>query len=188
MIKNLLDLKSRALKPSGRIVPGAFEFFIEPVTLKKEYGVPHMWEFKDLGFELEFLKDSPLLEQHKRRDYGLFRIQAHFVDFLLCEPEALIEFDINTIASPAEIGQSFEVARTVVREGVLDGFCIYFRAKFDAQTVIDSSPIRPQTHWENLVIRTERRPYMAGERIAYTVELPSPTSAISWKVSLLSSQ
>jgi len=50
MIENLLDLKARALKPGGKILPGRFRLFVEPVVLKEQYRVPFIWEIPGLEY------------------------------------------------------------------------------------------------------------------------------------------
>lgn len=184
MIENLLDMKARTLKPDGRVLPGLFEFYVEPLVVKKEFRVPHLWEFDDLGFDLSFLKDSQLIERYKLDDYGLEEIKTHNADYFLCDPEPLIRFDINTMKSRDDIPKKFEVSRRVVREGSLDGFVIYFRAIFDEETILDTSPMKQQTHWLNLVMRTERKHFKAGDRIAWSVDLPVLVDRTTWRLVL----
>lgn len=183
MVENLLDLKRRVLAPGGRILPGAFEFYVEPLAIKPHYRVPRLWDTTELGFDLGFLRDSPLIEPY-RDDHKMWEIQAHYADYFLCEPEPLIAFDINTLVSQADIPRHFEVQRTVTRAGTVDGFSIHFRALFDAQTVLDTSPLAPQTHWITLAFRTDRRRVSVGDRLAYTIDLPVLIDRYSWRLKL----
>jgi protein arginine N-methyltransferase 1 len=71
-----------------------------------------------------------------------------------------------------------------VESGRLDGFCLYFRALFDAETGFDTSPARPPTHWANRLFRIEARHCKAGERLAYRVAMPDLLYAHTWKIQL----
>jgi len=41
-VKNILNLKKRLLKGTGKIIPRKFELFLEPVCSKWEYMGPYM--------------------------------------------------------------------------------------------------------------------------------------------------
>jgi type I protein arginine methyltransferase len=44
MVKKYFRAEKRLLKGTGKIFPGKFELFLEPVCLKREYRVPCIWE------------------------------------------------------------------------------------------------------------------------------------------------
>ena len=43
MVENVLDLRDRALRPGGRVLPSAFRLFVEPVTFAPEHRVRRLW-------------------------------------------------------------------------------------------------------------------------------------------------
>ena len=184
LVENLLDLKKRALKSGGAILPGQFDLFIEPVVMKDEYFFPYIWEIDNLGLDLKFLRDCSVIEPFKSHRYRFQSVKGFFVDRFLCSPEAVMSIDINKIHSADEIPKKLEISRTVAQGGVLEGFCVYFRAHFDEQTSFDTSPMNRQTSWENLVFRAERKHFGAGDQISYSVELPILANTASWRVTV----
>ena len=40
MVETILDVRDRCLKPTGRIIPAQFEFYLEPVQLRNESEFP----------------------------------------------------------------------------------------------------------------------------------------------------
>src|SRR5690606_29809159 len=52
MVTNVVDLRDRLLKPDGRIVPGRFGLYMEPVQLTDAGRVPFVWENPVAGVDL----------------------------------------------------------------------------------------------------------------------------------------
>ncbi|HSK38291.1 MAG TPA: methyltransferase domain-containing protein, partial [Arenibaculum sp.] len=57
MIKNICEIRDRLLAPSGRILPGKFEVFLEPVSLKDDHRTPYLWEQKIHGIDFSAAKE-----------------------------------------------------------------------------------------------------------------------------------
>jgi protein arginine N-methyltransferase 1 len=184
MVENLLDLKRRALKPSGRILPAHFDFYVEPVVKKEGYRVPLLWEIDDTGIDLSFLESSTALDPFKDKTYPYLSVKGLEVDYFLTDPQPVLSLDLNTIQSASDIPTRFDVVRKVVRGGMLDGFCIYFRVRFDDTVSFDTSPLSPQTSWENLQFRAERKHYDLGDEIRYSLALEVLHDSNTWSVSL----
>lgn len=94
MLDSVLDLRDRVLKAGGKILPGKFELFVEPVQLKAEYRVLLIWEQQLHGIDftpLQAIQEDAATE-HFYRD-----IKAPEVDYFLCQPQALFTFDLVTI-------------------------------------------------------------------------------------------
>jgi protein arginine N-methyltransferase 1 len=184
MIANLLDLKARALKPGGKILPGLFKLFVEPVVLKDQYRVPFIWEIPGLDFDLSHLKADPQMSDYKGPGYHRRDIMNFEVEALLGRPKPVLEFDINTISGEADIPRSFDVRREVVQDGQLDGLVIYFDAGFDDSVGLSTSPLERQTNWKNVLFRTPMRKVRSGDKLDYTVSLPDLTDFKTWKVDI----
>jgi protein arginine N-methyltransferase 1 len=184
MIENLLDLKRRALKPSGRILPARFDFYVEPMVKKEGYRVPFLWDNDATGIDLSFLKSSTAIDPFKDKTYPYLSIKCLEVDYFLTDPEPVLSLDLDTIQSAADIPTRFEVVRKVARAGMLDGFCVYFRVRFDDTVNFDTSPFSPQTSWDNLELRTERRQYDLGDEIRYSLALEVLHDSNTWSVSV----
>lgn len=133
MLENILDLKKRVLKPSGRIVPGKFELYLEPVYLKTIYKVPFIWERSVHGIDFSCLKDPGEADCYKRTAYANRYLRWGSVDYFLCEPTPILSFDLNVMTDSSEVARTVEARRTTIRSGTLDGLCMYFRVIFDEQ-------------------------------------------------------
>lgn len=182
MIENLLDLKRRVLAPGGRILPGRFELYIEPVTLRETYVVPYLWEQRLHGLDFSFLRDDPELAAYERPHHHTHYLHPGSVAGFLGAPEPLLVVDLDEIDHSSDIATSFSVTRTVTADGRLDGFCVYFRAAFDDETSLTTSPTQTRTHWGNRFFRTPARATRAGDEIAYAVELTELTRGNTWRV------
>lgn len=182
MIDNLLDLKRRALKPTGKILPGVFELFLEPVAIKKEYRVPYIWEIDVHGVRFASLRNAGDIKQFKPRGYGRHFVDAASLDYFLCDPEPVLRIDLNEVDDPEEIPKRLKAIRSVARAGGMDGFCLYFRVIFDSETQFDTSP--GKAHWANRLFRTPRKEYRAGEKITFSVEIEDLRRSYTWSFSL----
>ena len=184
MLQNLLDLKKRLLKPGGRILPGGFELYLEPVHLVDGFNVPFIWENEISGVDFRFLKDYyETLEKFKPADYRQEWLDADAVKYLLCKPEPVLRFDLNEMDSENEIPHKLTISKHIEVPGVLDGFCLYFRAIFDDEIDFDTSPVNRATHWGNCCFRIESRKCAAGEDIEYTLTLADLLDIRTWSVS-----
>jgi protein arginine N-methyltransferase 1 len=185
MIFNLLDLKKRLLKPKGEILPGKFELYLEPVDLNDEFNVPFLWENKVHGIDFTFLeKHYETLEKFKPADYRQEWIEATAVKQFLCMPEPVLSFDLNTMNSEKEIPRAIEIEKQVIESGMFDGFCLYFKAIFDNEINLNTSPLSEYTHWGNCLFRIETRACSGGEKIRYKFSMPNLLDIRTWRVSV----
>ena len=184
MIENLLDLKKRLLKPNGTIIPGKFELFLEPVSLKDEFNIPFIWENKLYGIDFGFLKQySQELEQFKAVDYFQQWLAADAVKNFLCEPSPIMFFNLNKMQSEKEILRTLPISKKVAKHENLDGFCLFFNVIFDDEISFDTSPLSEKTHWGNCFFRVERRECLIGEEIQYTFNMQDLLNITTWSVS-----
>lgn len=184
MVHNLLDLKRRALRPGGRILPAVFELFVEPVALHPDHRVPHLWENRLHGLDFGFARDDgPLLDRYKTAGYGYrWMLMDRSVSHLLAIPEPLVRFDLGEIDSEDAVARTFEEARPVVQAGTLDAFCVYFRAVFDDDISLTTSPLEKPTSWGTRLFRVPQRSYEVGDKIEYRIELTEMTRPGTWSI------
>jgi protein arginine N-methyltransferase 1 len=182
LVMNLLDLKQRCLKPSGRIVPALFDIYVEPVSLKDEYRIPPIWELEDLGIDLGFLEGHEGLKKYMSRFHHLRSVHNFEVEQSLCEPSPVLSVDLNAIRGEQDIAQRHTVSKPVLRSGHLDGYCLYFRCRFDNGTTFDNAPASTQTSWECIVIRKRRRTVAAGAQLSYSVDMAELEKPRTWIV------
>jgi type I protein arginine methyltransferase len=183
MIENLLDLKTRVLKEDGFILPGRFELFVEPVSLKKEHRVPFMWQNDFCGIDFSCLKGDLSLNDYVQKSYHFRYLEHGSVEKLVGIPRPVLQIDLNR----EDFSDQFSVQpqkREVLEDAILDGFCIYFRVIFDDEIHFDTSPLSPKTSWGTRLVRTENKQLRKGERLSYRVDLADYTLPESWKVTL----
>jgi protein arginine N-methyltransferase 1 len=184
MINNVMDLKRRILKPSGILLPGKFELYLEPVCLKPSYRVPHIWERPLHGLDFGFLRQSKDMEKYKTTGYGCWATSRECVDFFLCQPLPLLAFNMNAWSDSPELPSSVKLSRKVVRTGQMDGMFLYFRVIFDGDISFDTSPFSPNTHWPNYFFRTESRLLPENAELSYTLEMGEITDVQKWLLSM----
>jgi type I protein arginine methyltransferase len=184
MVENLLDLKRRVMVDGGRILPGRFELYIEPVSLVDSRRVPHLGELDIHGVDFRWLEGDAALETYKRKTYGRRRITTGDVAHYLGHPIPVLTFDLDQMYRASQIPARFDVSRRVEREGILDGFCVWFRAILDAESTLSTAPLEPRTHWTNRLYRVRQREVSPGEELTYELQLDDPLRPASWTVAL----
>jgi len=183
MLENLLDLKRRALKPTGRIMPGQFELYLEPISLEPRLKVPRIWEQNVCGVDFSCLRDNEILSPYRHRGYDCSHLDRGSHTFL-CEPEPVLSFDLNQMSSSDELPSVLEGSRKVVHSGLLDGICLHFRAIFADDIAIDTSPLCPPTHWGNTLFRRQSRMVAEGDTLRYRFEIVDRNDVATWKLAI----
>ena len=178
MIANILDMRDRILKPGGRILPNAFKVFVEPVQLKPEGAVPFLWEQKINGIDFSCTKCLMPELPNKSRYIG---IKYYQVESILSEPEALFDFDLETMP-PDAIPEKFIYRRRIAKPGRFDGLCFYFVASFGDGIELDTNPIAPGRpyHWSNKLYRVEGRQVTKGDIIKFELTIGDLRDAHTW--------
>lgn len=188
MIPNLLDLRDRVLRDGGRIVPGRFRLFVEPVRLHEHHRVPHIWDV-DLGEGLDFtsLTRSPFTAdpmQALREGSEHLLLRQGAVETVLGEPEPVLDFDIMTLESGSALERNHQCERVVTSGGAVDGFCIWFEAIFDDEVQFSTSPLLPPTSWGTRLLRVPERSYEVGDTISWSLTMHQLSDASTWRAVL----
>lgn len=179
MVANVTDLRDRLLKPNGRIIPGAFEFFCEPVKIHDHRRVPFIWELVVHGY------DYSSLDRRRPQNpsyYQLTSCDQNLVEHFLSEPAPVFTFDLHTIKETALPG-TLTFTRKINQAGRLDGFAVYFRARVDEDLILSSSPMDPNRapHWGFRILRTEQDHFAAGDIIQITLTAKRWPDLNSWR-------
>jgi len=188
MLENLMDLKKRVLKPTGKIVPARYEFYLEPVCLKKEYRVPFIWENNIHGVDFSALKDDELYKQVDTKFKAGNKVQRESrsscgaLEYYLCKPEPLLKFDLNSMNSVDDIAKSFTSRKRVTHSGGCDGISIYFKTIFDDDITFDTALDSPNTAWWPPFFRIPRREFEANDVIALTLRIDKWHDQRSWSI------
>jgi protein arginine N-methyltransferase 1 len=179
MIECVLDLRDRFLKPGGKILPSGFQLFAEPVQLRHESHIPFIWEQEIHSISFGSLRS---LEEKVGRGYFHTKIRPYDVDCFLCQPEPLFGFDLETMQAE-QIPETLHYRRTSIRDGRLEGFCLYFSVSFDDVISFTTSPLREERsyqHWSIPFYRVESEQHHAGDVIEFTLEMANIIRPETW--------
>jgi len=176
MVENIADLRNRFLKPGGKILPGFFDLYIEPVQLREDLRAPFAWEQKLHGIDFRALE--PFAETSHSYLYKSLRPFPH--GQLLCKPEPVVTFDLHT-DGVADLPTRISYRRPVTAAGHFDGFCVYFDARFDDEVGFSSSPELATTNWANPLLRVRTRPVAVGETIELELSADDLAAPASWR-------
>ncbi|GGA36334.1 50S ribosomal protein L11 methyltransferase [Pelagibacterium lentulum] len=182
LIQNITDLRDRILAPGGKILPSKFELFLEPVSLKPSYKMPFLWE-RDL-FGLKFSGTRRFIQESK--DFSALarttlqrRILPDEVEHLLCNPEPVFKFDLYQAGSDT-FGCTWHQQRSIVQDGEIDGYCLYFKTLFDDEIFIQNGPNDRRTSWNCHFIRSEAIPVSKGDRIGVDWDVKDICNVSTW--------
>lgn len=183
MLENLLDLRSRVLRPGGRILPARFRFFVEPVTFHEPMRVRRFWniELPD-GIDLSSSERSA-----SRFDSGRMEqlwVRPGSVAATLNTPEPVLEFDLHTLDGVDSLAVDHVVKREATADVIVDGFCVWFEAIFDDETTLTTSPLAPITSWGNRLFRFDTE-VAAGETMRCHVHFGELVEPSTWTVERL---
>ncbi|MBN1208405.1 MAG: class I SAM-dependent methyltransferase [Myxococcaceae bacterium] len=177
LVSRLVRLRERLLRPGGRILPHRFEVFVEPVQLRDEACLPFIWSQRLPSVDFSCLQT---LREAMSPSYFTRLIRSYEVSHLLCEPEPAFTFDLETVKL-GDLPRHLGLNRTVQREGRLDGFCVYYRAAFDADTSFTVSPERGHNPAPLMLLRVDSRDFTRHQSIRMELELPELEDVTSWR-------
>ena len=177
LVSQIVALRERLLRPGGRILPHRFELFIEPVQLRDEACLPFIWSQRLPSVDFSCLQT---LREAMSPSYFTRLIRSYEVSHLLCDPEPVLTFDLETV-KPGELPRHFHFTRPVRHEGRLDGFCVFYRAAFDEDTDFSSSPLRAQNPAPLMLLRVDSREFSRERAVSLELELPELEDVSSWR-------
>jgi protein arginine N-methyltransferase 1 len=177
LVSRLVDLRERLLRPGGHILPHRFELFIEPVQLRNEACLPFIWSQRLPSVDFSCLQT---LREAMNPAYFTRLIRPYEVSQLLCQPQPVLTFDLETV-KPGELPRALSYSRQVAREGRLDGFCVYYRASFDAGTSFSVSPLREHNPTPLMLLRVDARGFARNQTLRFELELPELEDVTSWR-------
>lgn len=177
MVANIAKLRDRVLRPGGRIHPGRFDLYVEPIELREDHRWPPAWQQQVHGIRFDALRaygDQQPFE-YWYRQWGELPL-GHY----LCTPEPVFSIDLAT-AGPEDLPHSLAYERPVVEGGSFDGFCVFFRAWFDDEISFTNAPDAPLTSWNVPHLRVESRPVRAGETIRLDLRARDLANVRTWR-------
>jgi protein arginine N-methyltransferase 1 len=177
VVANVADLRDRVLKPGGRIYPARLQLFVEPVQLKEGMRHPNAWQQEIHGIRFAALRPYGDAQPW---DYWRNAYREFPLGRFLCRPEPVLEVDLHTV-SPADLPHRLGYERPAVADGILDGFCVYFRAGFDDEIWMTNAPGEPQTSWMAEFLRVESREVAAGDTITLDLRAGDLATPTTWR-------
>jgi hypothetical protein len=87
----------------------------------------------------------------------------------LAPGQVLFEIDLLT-ASGEDAAFEGQLEFVAVRDGVHNGFCLWFEAELSQGVTLDTGPLCPETHWAQTYMSFTPCPRQAGERIDVRVD------------------
>ena len=185
MLQNVLDLRDRVLRPGGRILPARFRLFAEPVSFHRSMRVRRFWNI-DLPDDIDLggMEHSPVAGRFDTGRNEQFWTRPGSVAATVGEPQPVLEFDLNTLASLDSLPTDHLIERTATADAIVDGCCIWFEAEFDDATTLSTSPLAPLTSWGNRIYRLDRE-IAAGEQLRLNLRMGQLFEPSTWQVDLL---
>ena len=181
LVPRLLDLRDRVLFRGGRILPNRFEVFFEPVQLREEARLPFIWDQRLPSVDFSCLQ---ALRDTLSPAYFTRFIRPQDVERLLGDPEPAFVLDLETLRA-GSLPQRLHLERPVVREGRVDGLCLFYRARFDSELSFDTFPERPQARTPLLLLRVDARDFARYETIRVALTLPELSDVTTWRWSFV---
>ncbi len=185
MLENILDLRDRVLAPEGRILPARFSLFVEPVCFRDEMRVRRFWNtaLPD-GIDLRPLERSPTAARFDTGRTEQLWVRPGSVKCTLGPPSPILELDLHTLESVESVPLDHVVAREATENAIVDGWCVWFEARFDDHTGLSTSPLEPVTSWGNRMFRLDEE-IPVGDTLRCHVNLGQLAEPATWSVERL---
>ncbi|MDA9913060.1 class I SAM-dependent methyltransferase [Candidatus Nanopelagicales bacterium] len=175
MFANMIDLRKRALKPGGRVLPNPISMYVEPAELKSDFRIPFIWQQDLYGVDYSSLRDL----RDGRQLHTMMPLYAFHYERLLVDPEPVFVADFETIEFE-QIPNVLKAQRTITQAGTMDGLCVYFDAEFDSKNVLSNSPMSPATSWQTPMLRLESRTVEPGDVVTIELRVPDFGNPDRW--------
>lgn len=182
LLQNLLDVRDRVLRPGGRILPGRFRLFVEPVSMRDPMRVRRFWNIAlPDGIDLRAFEHSPIAARLDSGRHEQTWVRPGSVAATVGTPTAMLEVDLATLASIDAIPTEFVVERTATVDAIVDGACVWFEADLGDDVVLTTSPLSTNTSWGNRMFRLDRE-VTAGTTLRLDVRMGQLVDASTWTV------
>ena len=155
MVKTIVDLRERVLKKGGRIVPRAFQLFVDPVQIASKRHVSMMKDIKSHGLDFSCLQD--MIDTEEDPGYLHFRSSdPSLIDRAPCGlgETSVWDVDLETITErDMSTEKTLQWTRRVRQPGRVDALCVHFGCK-EGDRAIHSGPDDDRcVHWGFRLLR-----------------------------------
>ncbi len=164
MLHAVLDARDHNLKATGRMLPSKVRLLIAPLDEPILYNTEGPGFWRDEIHDLDF---SSLQEVELSQGRTIqIRVDPAAV---LAPGQAFIELELLT-ASTEDVWFEGQLNFVPVRDGVLNGFGVWFEAELSPSVTLDTGPHNPETHWAQTYMSFSPRPVQAGELLKVSVD------------------
>ncbi len=173
MLHAVLDARDQNLRPNGRMLPSKVRVLIAPLDDPILYNTegPGVWRERIHNLDFSSLQDMELSQGRAMQ----IRVEPAAV---LAPGQTILELDLHT-ASVEDVRFDGELEFIPTRDGVLNGFCIWFEAELSPSVTLDTGPFSPETHWAETYMPFSPRPVRAAEKMKVRVDFaydPDPSA------------
>ncbi|HSK77392.1 MAG TPA: 50S ribosomal protein L11 methyltransferase [Thermoanaerobaculia bacterium] len=187
----LVDARRRLLKPGGRFLPGRLEVCCLGVE-REEHRTPGrlLQEAREFAgiYGLDFGPFVRALEAAGPRRDGparMIEMRNVFDRRILSGECRLLDLDFHEDGLLERAGQPVTVPLRITAGGLLDGVALFFRAWFDEETFLTTSPMVPVTHWGWSVRRLSRPVRVeAGDELPLSAGIDNQLGRQTFRVDL----
>jgi type I protein arginine methyltransferase len=169
MLKDVLEVRDRFLKPGGRMLPSFVDVMLAPVedsVLYDEDG-PGFWREEIHGLDFSSLEKAELAQLRTAR----MKVDD---STRLAKGESLVGIDIAQMKEGDQFKQGL-VNLEITKDGVVNGFVGWFAARLSPHVLLDTGPGFPWTHWSQTYMPFPARPVSEGETLVVEYDIqPSP--------------
>ncbi len=175
MLPAVLDARDQNLSPTGRMLPSRVRLFIAPLDDPILYNGegPGFWRDNIHGLDFSSLQTIELLQA---------RVAQLSVEpaALLAPGQEIVDLDLLT-ASVEDVRFKGQLDFVPVRDGVLNGFCLWFETDLSPSVTLDTGPYSPETHWAQTYMSFSPRLVQAGEQVEVNIDFsydPDPDAVL----------
>lgn len=173
MLHAVFNARDRLLTSTGRMLPAEIRVLIAPLDDPILYDTegPGFWRERIHGLDFSTLQEVELAQGRTMQT----RVESAAV---LAPGQAILELDLLN-ASIEDVWAKGQIEFVPVRDGVLNGFCVWFEAKLSRSVTLDTGPHNPETHWFQTYMPFAPRPVQAGERLEVSIDFsynPDPAA------------
>ncbi|MDG2381895.1 MAG: 50S ribosomal protein L11 methyltransferase [Pirellulaceae bacterium] len=172
MLHAVLQARRNNLAATGRMMPSHVRVLLAPLDdpiLYRNEG-PGFWRTPVHGIDLSALQDVELAQGRPLQ----IRIEPAA---LLAPGQILLELDLLT-TNMEDICFEGQFSFLPNRDGVLNGFGLWFEAQLSPSIELDTGPHSPETHWSQTYVAFKPQSIRAGEQLDVNVRFAYDSNPI----------
>ena len=170
LISDVLNFRSRWLKPSGTIMPLDATLYFGPVNSEKAYDGVSVWDriLERYGYNYAQLRNVAANSN---------RPTTISLDDFLSPPKESLRIDM---VRDTEVSFSDVFRFPILKCGTIHGIAGYFQTSLSRRVVIDTSP-KTNTHWEQSFFPMyEPRQVKPGDEVIFRIDATLHRASVDW--------